>query len=220
MLSSDYRWTTKKKSKPIIKIFREDDFKFFIFICIFIFCLAGLVLLITGVFVSSDLHDYTIFAGEDYRAISVFITVVGAFILSISVIGIYGVFNDINTIIYTYFFCLFLIITAQCAASISALKLRADFGDKLDRNMKIGLETYGKEGQEKMTKAWETVQVEMECCGMENFTDWVEEQVEIPPSCYLQVWLYQECSTMLVWAVSEWRCGHCVWYWLLFSSLD
>ena len=183
-MNSDYGWTIKRKSKPAIKIFGEDDFKFFIFISIFIFCLAGLVFLITGLYVASNLSSYHIFAGEDYRAIAIFITVMGAFILAVSFLGIYGVFNDINVIIYTYSFFLFLIITAECSASTSALKLRGDIDVKLHRNMKMALQNYGKEGQEEMTIAWDTVQMEMECCGMDSFTDWVEEKVDIPPSCF------------------------------------
>ena len=47
-VSSDYGWIPKKKSKARKKLFGEDDFKFFIFMSIFIFCLAGLVLIIVG----------------------------------------------------------------------------------------------------------------------------------------------------------------------------
>ena len=48
---NDYGWIPKKKSKPRKKLFGEDDFKFFIFMSIFIFCLAGLVLVIAGMLV-------------------------------------------------------------------------------------------------------------------------------------------------------------------------
>jgi hypothetical protein len=187
MLGSEYGWkNTKKKSKQSIKIFGEDDFKFFIFICIFIFCLAGLVLLITGIFIQLDLEGFIYFAGEDYMAVTTFITVVGAFILAVSCLGIYGVFNDINTIIYTYTFFLFLMITAELAATTSALKLNTDIGEKVEIKMKVGLENFGKHDQEG-TKAWDTVQGMLKCCGMNNYTDWLEEQLEIPSSCYDQV---------------------------------
>ena len=126
MLGSEYGWSTRKKAKKTTKIFGEDDFKFFVFICIFIFSLAGLMLLITGVFLKSDLQNFTIFAGENYTAMSTFIIAVGAFILVVSCFGIYGVFNDINTIIYIYSFFLFLIITSQCAACTSHLTISAD----------------------------------------------------------------------------------------------
>ena len=48
MFSGDYGWMPKKDIKPRVKLFADDDFKFFVFMSIFIFCLAGLVLLITG----------------------------------------------------------------------------------------------------------------------------------------------------------------------------
>ena len=48
MSNLDYGWIPKKKTKPRKKLFGEDDFKFFIFMSIFIFCLAGLVLTIAG----------------------------------------------------------------------------------------------------------------------------------------------------------------------------
>ena len=173
--------------KKNIKIFGEDDFKFFIFICICIFCLAGLVLLITGIFIQLDLDGFTYFAGEDYMAVTTFITVVGASILGVSCLGIYGVFNDINTIIYTYTFFLFLMITAELAATTSALKLNTDIGDKVEIKMKVGLDNFGKQEQEEMTMAWDTVQGNLKCCGMNNYTDWLEEELEIPSSCYYKV---------------------------------
>ena len=173
MLSSDYSWTTKKKSKQT-RIFGEDDLKFFIFICIFIFCLAGLVLIITGIFIESDLKDFTVFAGADYTAITTFITVVGSVILAVSCVGIYGVFNDINIIIYTYTCFLFFIVTAELAASVSALILKVGIATRVFNNMKVGQENYAKEEQEEMTNAWDTVQMKMGCCGLHNATDWLD----------------------------------------------
>ena len=85
MLGSEYGWSIRKKAKKTTKIFGEDDFKFFVFICVFIFCLAGLMLLITGVFLNSDLQYFTIFAGENYTA--TFIIAVGAFILVLVSMG-------------------------------------------------------------------------------------------------------------------------------------
>ena len=101
-ISSDYGWIPKKKSKARKKLFGEDDFKFFIFMSIFIFCLAGLVLIIVGLvqlfyFTNYDLANivsglhlrpgpsrYQHFAGPDYESISIFITVLGDIGVSIT----------------------------------------------------------------------------------------------------------------------------------------
>ena len=100
MSNLDYGWIPKKKTKPRKKLFGEDDFKFFIFMSIFIFCLAGLVLIIVGLvqlfyFTNYDLavsglhlrpgpRRYQHFAGPDYESISIFITVLGDIGVSIT----------------------------------------------------------------------------------------------------------------------------------------
>merc|ERR1712126_476467 len=77
MFSGDYGWIPKKKIKPKVKLFADDDFKFFVFISIFIFCLAGLVLLITGFYLRPTRTRYQFFAGPDFEAIAIFIIVIG-----------------------------------------------------------------------------------------------------------------------------------------------
>ena len=56
MFSGDYGWMPQKDIKPRVKLFADDDFKFFVFMSIFIFCLAGLVLLITGAVYIKSVH--------------------------------------------------------------------------------------------------------------------------------------------------------------------
>ena len=46
---ADYGWARKNSRRKKSKLFGDDDFNFFVFISIFIFCLAGLSLLLTGI---------------------------------------------------------------------------------------------------------------------------------------------------------------------------
>ena len=72
----------------------------------------------------TNVQDFTVFASVDYEATTTFITIVGSVILCVSSVGIYGVFNDINIIIYAYTCFMFFIVTAELAASVSSLILR------------------------------------------------------------------------------------------------
>ena len=83
---------------------------------------------------------YTYFAGEDFEAISIFLIVLGdtlwclcyskcipaagLCILAGSVLGVYGVFNDVRTLIYLYSYFLFCVIMAQAAVTLSTFSLR------------------------------------------------------------------------------------------------
>ena len=137
MFSGDYGWIPKKKIKPKVKLFGDDDFKFFIFIC-----LAGLVLVITGInsftlsiialpnnyykgfYLLPSNNNYQFFSGRDFQAITVFLISLGLCILIGSIVGTYGVFNDINNIIYFYSFFLFCVVTAQISVSMSAYAVK------------------------------------------------------------------------------------------------
>ena len=44
-----------------------------------------------------------------------------------SIFGVYGVFNDMNSVIYFYSFFLFCVITAQGAVTISSMAVRSVF---------------------------------------------------------------------------------------------
>ena len=187
MLSSEYSWNATKKIKDRIKIFGEDDFKFFIFISIFIFCLAGVVLITTGIFIKNEVEEIYLFIGLNHRAISISLVVIGSFILVVSSIGIYGVFKDINAIIYMYTFFLFLMITAQLAISVGPLIGWRNVSSKVEKNMQRGLQLYGTKGHEEVTALWDKVQIEMSCCGVHSLTDWIKQQDAIPDSCNTQV---------------------------------
>ncbi|XP_059584196.1 tetraspanin-4 isoform X7 [Alligator mississippiensis] len=55
-------------------------------------------------------------------------------------------------------------------------------------DLKSGLRRYGTPGDPALTQAWDTVQTEFRCCGVQNFTDWFEIQnaTALPESCCLE----------------------------------
>ena len=113
----------KQKGKVTFNIFENDDFKFFTFVCLFIFSLSGLVFIVTGSFIRKSLEGFTIFAGDDYVHLSFFITIVGSLIFIFSAFTIYGVYHKLTIIVYTYVFFMFLIVSAEIACIFGGLKL-------------------------------------------------------------------------------------------------
>jgi len=188
MFSGEYGWMPKKKIKPKVKLFGGDDFKFFIFISIFIFCLAGLVLLITGIYLLPKPTSYLFFAGEDFEAISSFIIGLGSCVLLGSALGVYGVFNDISSLIYLYSFFLFCIITAQGAVTVSAVTVSYKIDVTLHQEMIFSIEEYKENSKNTETMAWNIMQSSLHCCGINNYTDWLLlPSLTVPSSCQRNV---------------------------------
>ncbi|XP_043357053.1 tetraspanin-4-like isoform X3 [Dermochelys coriacea] len=55
-------------------------------------------------------------------------------------------------------------------------------------DLKLGLRRYGAPGEPALTQAWDTVQTEFRCCGVQNYTDWFEVRngTGVPESCCLE----------------------------------
>nr|XP_048688679.1 tetraspanin-4-like isoform X2 [Caretta caretta] len=55
-------------------------------------------------------------------------------------------------------------------------------------DLKLGLRRYGAPGEPGLTQAWDTVQTEFRCCGVQNYTDWFEVRngTGVPQSCCLE----------------------------------
>ncbi|XP_037744281.1 tetraspanin-4 isoform X2 [Chelonia mydas] len=55
-------------------------------------------------------------------------------------------------------------------------------------DLKLGLRRYGAPGEPALTQAWDTVQTEFRCCGVQNYTDWFEVRngTGVPQSCCLE----------------------------------
>ena len=89
--------------------------------------------------------------------------------------------------VYTFAFLLFFILLAQFGAAIAAFVLEINPGEVIKINMEIGLDNYGANDHQGITNTLDTVQEQLECCGVSNFTDWRQTSMfsdgGVPDSC-------------------------------------
>ena len=89
--------------------------------------------------------------------------------------------------VYTFAFLLFIILLAQFGAGIAAFVLEIDPGEVIEDNMARGLDNYGDINHQGIMNTWDAVQEQLECCGVNNFTDWRQTSIfkagGVPDSC-------------------------------------
>jgi len=164
----------------------ESLVKYFMVLCNCVFALIGVVLIGFGAYVQIEAKDYLDFLGNNYVNTPIFVIVLGAIIFFISLFGCCGAYNESKCMMYTYGFCLFFILIAQIGAGIAAFALKGDLRDNIEGNLRNGLTHYTDETVYR--NAWDLVQKNFDCCGVENKTDWygiLDESSEhtIPDSC-------------------------------------
>lgn len=158
----------------------EKALKYVVLVTNFLFALGGIVLIGVGAHVQIHATRYLDFLSENYLNTPVFIIIAGSIIFVIAFFGCCGAWYENTCMIYTYAFFLCAILIAEVAAGIAALVLKGSLRDVIQDKMKDGMQNYGKRGFEGVTKAWDSMQQDLHCCGSANYTDWSKK---IPESC-------------------------------------
>jgi len=164
----------------------ESIVKYFMVLCNILFALAGIILIGFGAYAQIAAKDYLNFLGDNYVNTPIFIIILGGVIFAIALFGCCGAWKENRCLIYTYGTILFFILIAQIAAGIAAFALRGPLESEITKNMEKGQLNYGVQGYEGVTTTWDLVQINLHCCGVNSFADWVNVthmEGAVPDSC-------------------------------------
>jgi len=168
----------------------ESLVKYFMVFFNILFTIAGCVLLGFGAWSQVDAKNYLNFLGDNYVQTPIFLMVVGGVIFAVAFLGCCGACRESKCLIHTYACLLAVIIVAQVGAGIAAFLLKGDLDVEVTKNMEAGMTNYGNGAEfDGVTKAWDIVQENYECCGVQGQADWHAERpdrfnvTETPDSC-------------------------------------
>ena len=72
----------------------------------------------------------------------------------------------------------------QLGAGVAAFAVKGKMSGEIRKKMLSQVGHYDEAGYEAVTKAWDAVQERLECCGVEDWTDWLNS-TSVPDSCCL-----------------------------------
>uniref|UniRef100_A0ACB8EWL6 Uncharacterized protein n=1 Tax=Sphaerodactylus townsendi TaxID=933632 RepID=A0ACB8EWL6_9SAUR len=129
----------------------------------------------------------------------------GAIIMVVGFLGCLGAVTENRCLLLTFFLVsystLFLL---ELVGLLVFVTCRDKFDSYAQANLKEGLKLYKTDGNLGLTNAWDLVQTEFRCCGVQNYTDWFEvhNRTWVPEPCYGKVkhWLGQNISAMGIFA--------------------
>ncbi|XP_074872241.1 tetraspanin-4-like isoform X2 [Carettochelys insculpta] len=145
----------------------------------------------------------------------------GAVGLVVGFVGCLGVATEQRCLLLTFFLVLATIILLELSGGLAFYACRGQFDRYAQEDLKLGLHRYGAPGEPALTQAWDTVQTEFRCCGVQNYTDWFEVHngTRLPQSCCLEpsapctstgaTWWSEPCYTKVKAWVEEnsWALG-------------
>ena len=108
----------------------------------------------------------------------------GVVIFLIAFLGCCGAWKKNICMIYTYSVLLLIVLVAEIAAGIAAYVLKDALEARINQKMQMGMQNYGKDDYGGVNTTWDLVQRELECCGVNNATQWKATNFgKTPDSC-------------------------------------
>ncbi|XP_026742597.1 tetraspanin-9-like isoform X2 [Trichoplusia ni] len=147
------------------------------------FLLTGLLLFFVGIAVLVEYKNWEVLITGRFFALSKFVVATGAIILFGSVLGFYAAISQhfyfVAGSIFQYVVLLLVTLVFEIAIAIAAFSLSNDAVKEIRPSMVASLNLYNERLD--ITKLWDDMQMEYECCGVVGRPDWVMDK--LPVSC-------------------------------------
>ncbi|KAL8597659.1 hypothetical protein ACOMHN_031594 [Nucella lapillus] len=160
--------------------------KYLLFTFNLIFVIAAIALIAVGAYVQIKLTDYYDFFGNQYTGPGILLICVGAFIFIIAFFGCMGALKENYCLTMTFAILLALVFILMIAGGIAAYVLRSDVEGKVVTILTDAEVNYMKD--EGVKETWDKLQKEFTCCGVKNYTEWVNQSLPTtyPTSCCIK----------------------------------
>jgi len=165
----------------------DNIIKYVIFLFNFVIFLVSVALIGMGAYIQVQMNQYLDFLGDTYLNTSVILIIIGGVMLLISFFGCCGACTENPCMVYTYAALMGLILLSSVGVAITIYVFKDDVQEVITTGMKTGMTNYEKESFEGVTEAWNIVQSEFKCCGVEGYQDWKTVDFgEVPDFCCIE----------------------------------
>ncbi|XP_071809515.1 tetraspanin-18-like isoform X1 [Asterias amurensis] len=143
-----------------------------------VFFLVGIILLAVGIWVVTSPYKLDVLAILDNPVISggaYFIIALGAFIFVVAFLGCCGAWMENRLMLVIYFIIVLGIFIAQFIGCAVIIAYKDKVDDFVTNSLQDTMNKYnGETASDKYSQGWNSLQVLLECCGTNNYTDWAD----------------------------------------------
>uniref|UniRef100_A0A182PKV3 Tetraspanin n=1 Tax=Anopheles epiroticus TaxID=199890 RepID=A0A182PKV3_9DIPT len=176
--------------------------KYLLFLFNFFFAITGVIIMAVGLTVQGAYHNFRDILDAKFFSIPTFLVVIGSFIFVIAFFGCCGAYKENYCMTLTFSVLLILIFILELAAGISGYVLRNDTRELVSNALNSSMKSYGGENGGDITLIWDEIQVDFDCCGVYNSSDWAHAN----PTKFNETFLPMTCCRQQTGAVGYVSC--------------
>lgn len=146
--------------------------KYLLFLFNFLFVITGITIMAIGLTVQGAYHNFREILDPQFFSVPTFLVVIGSFIFVIAFFGCCGAYKENYCMTLTFSILLVFIFILELAAGISGYVLRNDTYSLVSSTLQSSMGKYGGNTSNEITYIWDEIQVDFDCCGVHNSSDW------------------------------------------------
>ncbi|NXH41802.1 TSN9 protein, partial [Dicaeum eximium] len=177
--------------------------KYMMFLFNLIFWLCGCGLLGVGIWLSVSQGNFATFS-PSFPSLSAanLVIAIGTVIMVTGFLGCLGAIKENKCLLLSFFIVLLIILLAELILVILFFVYMDKVSESAKMDLKEGMKLYNSENNIGLKNAWNIIQAEMKCCGVNDYTDWYPVLGEniVPDRCCMEN--SQDCgrnSTESLW---------------------
>ncbi|XP_006813051.1 CD151 antigen-like [Saccoglossus kowalevskii] len=162
---------------------RRSRIKSICTVCKLFLLVVGITAVFVGIFSWVAVYNHAvskevfIFVSDTLLVATYALIGMGAYIIGMTIIGVYGVWKNSKCALFTNFFLILLVLIISIAFTTMAIVFVFQMKRDLTLTLRGSiLQSYGTNGEDKVTLAIDKLQVYFQCCGEFNYTQWLYSQ--------------------------------------------
>ncbi|XP_055296822.1 CD63 antigen-like [Sitodiplosis mosellana] len=165
--------------------------KYSVFFFNLLFALTGIAILTVGTVIFTAFNHYQNFLGEGLWSTPIVLMAIGAIVFIIAFLGCCGAIKESSCMVLTFSLLLIVIIAFEIGIGAFGYVRQDDLNAALDKGFNQTLKDY-----KTNEKAWDLVQTEMKCCGINTPDDFIPvlNSTDLPRSCCLSLAKDKPCT--------------------------
>ncbi|XP_072123434.1 tetraspanin-9-like isoform X1 [Mobula birostris] len=159
--------------------------KYLMFVFNLIFWLCGCGLLGVGIWLSATQGNFAVLAPSlPSLSAANLVIAIGTIVMVVGFLGCLGSIKENKCLLLSFFIILLTIFLMEMILVILFFVYKSEVAEYAREDLKSGLSLYNSNGNIGLTNAWNIIQNEYECCGVDNATDWLAKgTTAVPDSC-------------------------------------